>query len=287
MILLTGANGLVGSFIGRKFLESNIPFRALIRENSKVDSLDDVKDKIEFVKGDVLDIHSLEKAMEGVTVVVHCAAVVSFNPKNKNLLQKVNISGTTNLLDLAIKNEIDQEKPTFIPLAYQRNLPANVVRDFEAINKLISERDLLLGTQKEKTFAVRRKNQEVAIVKNKIDNEIDELIDRLGEDEVTYTQRKRILENEFVELPSKSNNFSKNQRRYTLYEEFYLSLMKNKAEFQIAQAGTTTDFKILSSATLPKQPISPQKIIIYGIGVVSGFILSFLFVAGRYLLHNN
>jgi len=185
-----------------------------------------------------------------------------------------------------LKVEIDQEKPTYIPLAYQRYLPINIVKDFEQINKLISERDLLLSTQKERTFAVRRKNQEVSIIKEKIDKEVDELIDQLKKDESTYTARKRILENEFVKLPSKSNNFSKNQRRYTLYEEFYLSLMKNKAEFQIAQAGTTTDFKILSSATLPREPISPQKLLIYGIGSVSGFILSFLFVAARYLLHN-
>ena len=62
--------------------------------------------------------------------------------------------------------------------------------------------------------------------------------------------------------------------------------MQSKAEFQIAQAGTTTSFKILSSATLPNTPISPKKLIVYGIGMVSGLILSFVFVGVRYLLHN-
>jgi capsular exopolysaccharide synthesis family protein len=87
-------------------------------------------------------------------------------------------------------------------------------------------------------------------------------------------------------MPDKNTKFSKNQRFYKLYEEFYLSMMKSKAEFEIAQAGSTPDFKILSSATLPTIPISPKKTMILGIGLVAGIVLNFFFIGLVYLLNN-
>ena len=62
--------------------------------------------------------------------------------------------------------------------------------------------------------------------------------------------------------------------------------MQLKADFQVAQAGTVTDFVILSAAVLPNAPVSPNRLIIYGLGMVSGLIFSLLFVGIRYALHN-
>ena len=107
MILLTGANGLVGSFIGRKLLENNIPFKALVREGSDLSTLNDVKQRIEFIQGDVLDIPNLSEALNKVETVIHCAAVVSFNPRDKKMLQKINIEGTRNLLNLSLEKKIE------------------------------------------------------------------------------------------------------------------------------------------------------------------------------------
>jgi predicted nucleic acid-binding Zn-ribbon protein len=70
-------------------------------------------------------------------------------------------------------------------------------------------------------------------------------------------QRKQRLENQFANLPDKSTEFSKNLRYYKLYEQFYLSLMQSKSEFEITQAGKHPDFKILSPATMPEPPALP------------------------------
>src|SRR5690606_2897313 len=98
-------------------------------------------------------------------------------------------------------------------------------------------------------------------------------------------KRREILQESFESLPSKSTEFTKVQRNFSLYEEFLLSLMQSKAEFEIARAGTVTDFKILSSATVPGSPIFPNVLIVYGMGAVSGIMLSLLFLGGKYLLH--
>ena len=100
------------------------------------------------------------------------------------------------------------------------------------------------------------------------------------------SSKKLTLEKRLRTLPAEGTEFTSNQRNFSLYEEFLLTLMQLKAEFQVAQAGTVTDFVILSAAFLPGDPVSPNKLIIYGLGIVSGLIFSFLFVGVRYALHN-
>jgi len=59
-------------------------------------------DKIQWVKADILDISSLEIAFEQVTHVYHCAALISFDPKDEEQLRKTNIEGTANVVNCCI-----------------------------------------------------------------------------------------------------------------------------------------------------------------------------------------
>lgn len=165
-------------------------------------------------------------------------------------------------------------------------LPAHIVQSFTQLTELIEEREQLRLSYNESTFAITKINNEVNSLQSRLDSQLNALLEKQQSVLKDLIIRKKRLEDSFVELPEKSTELKKNQRFFALYEEFYLSLMQSKAQYQIAQAGTTTEFKILSPATLPSKPISPNKLIIYGIGVVSGFIFSFLFVAVRYLMHN-
>jgi len=58
--------------------------------------------RIEWVEGDVLDIPSLEDAMQGITQVYHSAAMVSFDPKERDMMIKVNGEGTANMINVAM-----------------------------------------------------------------------------------------------------------------------------------------------------------------------------------------
>jgi dihydroflavonol-4-reductase len=106
MILVTGANGLVGSFIVRKLLELNIRPRCLKRPESNLKILNDIKDKVEWVEGDILDILSIDRILQGVDTIIHAAAMVSFYPGNFDRMFKVNVEGTANLVNLALKNHV-------------------------------------------------------------------------------------------------------------------------------------------------------------------------------------
>jgi nucleoside-diphosphate-sugar epimerase len=114
MIFLTGGTGLLGSHIAYELVSRGEKIRALKREGSSIALTEKIfsfynsnpkqlLDKIEWVNGDVLDLGSLEDALEGITQVYHSAAVVSFNPKEKEKMLQVNIDGTANVVNIAMQ----------------------------------------------------------------------------------------------------------------------------------------------------------------------------------------
>lgn len=111
MILVTGATGLVGSHLLVKLLQENEEVKALFRSEKQIEKVKNVFafydqmalfDKINWVKGDITDIPSLEIAFENITHVYHCAALISFDPSDEEELRKINIEGTANVVNCCI-----------------------------------------------------------------------------------------------------------------------------------------------------------------------------------------
>jgi capsular exopolysaccharide synthesis family protein len=176
-------------------------------------------------------------------------------------------------------------KPIY-SFSLQQALPPALNEQLNQVQQLELEREKLRLSYNEITFAFRQKEKDIETVKSKTRMQLDELRNRWMNDLNVFNQQKVKLEKEFAGLPDKNTQFSKNQRFYKLYEEFYLTLMQSKSEFEIAEAGSTPDFKILSPATVSAKPISPDKPMIAGIGVVASLVLIFFFVAILYLLNN-
>lgn len=61
---------------------------------------------MEWVEGDILDVVSLEEAMEGVDTVIHSAAVVSFHPRDRKQMYQVNVEGTANTVNMALDKNV-------------------------------------------------------------------------------------------------------------------------------------------------------------------------------------
>jgi nucleoside-diphosphate-sugar epimerase len=117
MILVTGGTGLVGAHLLYHLLLENDKVKAIHRKNSDLQAVkkvfsyysEDFKTifkKIEWVEADICDVYLLEKAFINVTEVYHAAALISFDPKDYKLLRKVNIEGTSNIVNLCIDNKI-------------------------------------------------------------------------------------------------------------------------------------------------------------------------------------
>lgn len=105
MILVTGASGLVGSHLVGALLQKGKKVRALYRNTIPVF---EGADQVEWMQGDILDVMALETAMENITRVYHCAAMVSFSPAKKSLLHKTNIEGTANVVNACLNAGIEK-----------------------------------------------------------------------------------------------------------------------------------------------------------------------------------
>ena len=109
MVFVTGATGILGRIIVLELLKRGKTVRASKRPGSNInevkhsysfytDNPDDFFNKIEWINVDFEDIDSLKDALKGVDEVYHCAAKVSFHPKDEKEMYRTNIKGTENLL---------------------------------------------------------------------------------------------------------------------------------------------------------------------------------------------
>jgi dihydroflavonol-4-reductase len=106
MVAVTGANGLLGSYIVRLLHERKQPFVALKRKDSNISHLNDLVDYILWRDADVTDEDSLHDALTDVTGIIHTAAFVSFNPRNSEKVFSVNVTGTQNIVNAALAGKI-------------------------------------------------------------------------------------------------------------------------------------------------------------------------------------
>ena len=106
MIAITGANGLLGSFIVRKLIEQQKQFVALKRSGSDTSLLNDVAEKVNWRDADILNPLSLEEALEGCTHVIHAAAMVSFNSHRADQIMEINTIGTRNVVNACLQQNI-------------------------------------------------------------------------------------------------------------------------------------------------------------------------------------
>lgn len=106
MILVTGATGFLGAELVKQLTDSNIAVRAIKRASSTIPALLQNNPLLTWHLADVNETESLADAFEGVTHVYHCAATVSFDPKDKAQLVKINIEGTANIVNLCMENHV-------------------------------------------------------------------------------------------------------------------------------------------------------------------------------------
>jgi nucleoside-diphosphate-sugar epimerase len=102
-VFVTGATGLLGSFICRELLNRNHQVKAVKRNSSKMDLLEGIADQIEWVIGDMNDTAFLEEALVGIDAVIHGAAIISFDKRYVNKMYETNVLGTADLVNTCLK----------------------------------------------------------------------------------------------------------------------------------------------------------------------------------------
>ena len=114
MIVVTGGTGLVGAHLLYELLCAGATtIRALYRKSKNTSLLEKIFQtynpnalpliqKIEWVQADILDVPALERALQGVDFLYHCAGMVSFDDSDAQLLYQNNVEGTANIVNIAL-----------------------------------------------------------------------------------------------------------------------------------------------------------------------------------------
>jgi dihydroflavonol-4-reductase len=99
--LVTGGTGFLGSHLVSQLAERGDKLRLLIREGRDVSHLDEIE--FERADGDVTDRESVRAAMDGVERVFHVAGKTSMRPSDRERVFEVNVGGTRNVMEEALR----------------------------------------------------------------------------------------------------------------------------------------------------------------------------------------
>ena len=111
MILVTGGTGLIGAHLLLNLVEKEDAIRAIYRTSAGIEKTKSIFElykkepffsKIEWIQADINDVPSLEAAFKNVDYVYHCAGLISYNPNDEEILRKINIEGTANIVNFCL-----------------------------------------------------------------------------------------------------------------------------------------------------------------------------------------
>lgn len=105
--LITGAAGLIGSSVVRAALADHQEVKAMVLPREDLRNLKGLE--IETVEGDLLDPPSLDHALKGCNKLYQLAAIYRhWHPKGADFIRRTNIDGSRNILEAAVKNNIER-----------------------------------------------------------------------------------------------------------------------------------------------------------------------------------
>lgn len=103
-VLVTGANGFLGSWVTKALCDEGHEVYALVRRKSDLSELAQVP--CNYVYGDITDIHSLLETFKGMDAVFHLAGVIAYKKSQRKLMEKVNVQGTANVVEVCREYKI-------------------------------------------------------------------------------------------------------------------------------------------------------------------------------------
>lgn len=167
-ILIIGGMGSIGSFVTRKFVEMGIEPIVYARHKNVL-FVSDIEKKVVYAEGDILDIDKLMKTIKTYNVekIVDMAAMLSAGSEaNPSMAVRMNVEGTANVLEAAVKCNVkrvvyssakgayseakgEYAHPTYKPLP--EDYPTEECMGFYGLTKLFGEK---LGFKYQKKYGI-------------------------------------------------------------------------------------------------------------------------------------
>ncbi len=103
-IFITGGTGFIGQRLAEKLAEDSNEVVLLLRNPAK--ALKFNSGMISFVKGDILDEDAIDEGIKGADTVYHMAAYTKPWSEDPGMPNKINVMGTLNVLEAAVRNGV-------------------------------------------------------------------------------------------------------------------------------------------------------------------------------------
>lgn len=105
-VLITGATGFIGSWMCKKLFHEGHQIKVLTRPSSNLSDLEEIE--YESVQGDITDLNSLINATKDVDSVFHLAGLVGYSKQAREMMERVNVLGTQNVIKACVSNNIEK-----------------------------------------------------------------------------------------------------------------------------------------------------------------------------------
>ena len=103
-VLVTGANGFLGSWLCRKLIAQGLDVHILVRKNSDLSEISDLNLTKHY--GDVCDLESLKQATQNCQGVFHLAGLIAYKKSEYERMFQVNVEGTKNVIEACLHNQV-------------------------------------------------------------------------------------------------------------------------------------------------------------------------------------
>jgi nucleoside-diphosphate-sugar epimerase len=104
-VLVTGANGFVGSRLAQYLSEQGCEVRAMVRSGSDRSLMEGIS--CEIFEGDIRDREAVDRAVDGCEKVFHIAALFRQAAHGEEMFKEVNVQGVENVLDAASRHKVN------------------------------------------------------------------------------------------------------------------------------------------------------------------------------------
>jgi dihydroflavonol-4-reductase len=104
VIGVIGTTGHLGNVLTKELVNKRYKVRAIIPKGEDITPIKD--STVEIMRADITDLSGITVATEGLECVFHCAGIIGISGKQKNLMYKVNVEGTKNVIEACIRNKV-------------------------------------------------------------------------------------------------------------------------------------------------------------------------------------
>ena len=102
-IFITGGTGFIGGNLVEKLINKGYRVKILIRDKNKLKPYN-WKDKVEILIGDITEPETFQNKTQDCEIIIHAAAIIAFWNRLWKKVYKVNVIGTKNVLDEALRS---------------------------------------------------------------------------------------------------------------------------------------------------------------------------------------